>query len=244
MQIKDVMTELERAGTAQNRKVYGRHGAPEPLFGVSFAALGKLVRRIKRDHGLAEALWETGNSDARTLATMVADPGRMGSRQLDRWARDSGWYMLTDYVAQLAALSPHGRKKAETWRGRRSEWTARAGWVVTARLANLDEELPDSWFGELLGEIEENIGGAENRVREAMNQAVINIGGRSRGLRRRALASAKRLGKVEVDHGNTGCKTPDAATYIAKMWAHAEKKGFESPAAQERGRRRGVGCAR
>lgn len=27
---------------------------------------------------------------------------------------------------------------------------------------------------------------------------------------------AARIGKVEVDHGETGCKTPDAAVYIRK----------------------------
>jgi hypothetical protein len=41
---------------------------------------------------------------------------------------------------------------------------------------------------------------------------------------------------VTVDHGDTACKTPDAAEYIEKTWAHATAKGFESPAAQERSR--------
>jgi hypothetical protein len=36
-------------------------------------------------------------------------------------------------------------------------------------------------------------------------------------------ASAQRIGKVEVDHGETGCKTPDAAKYIER--AAARKRG-------------------
>ena len=39
-----------------------------------------------------------------------------------------------------------------------------------------------------------------------------------------ATAAAKRIGKVDVDHGETGCKTPDAAPYIAKAAAHRKKK--------------------
>ena len=39
-----------------------------------------------------------------------------------------------------------------------------------------------------------------------------------------------------VDHGDTECKTPDAAAYIEKMWAHSKAKKFDSPAAQERAR--------
>jgi hypothetical protein len=30
------------------------------------------------------------------------------------------------------------------------------------------------------------------------------------------LAAAARIGPVEVDHGETGCKTPDAAAYIKR----------------------------
>ncbi|MDA0206235.1 MAG: hypothetical protein O3A53_09280 [Acidobacteria bacterium] len=32
-----------------------------------------------------------------------------------------------------------------------------------------------------------------------------------------AVAAAKRIGVVEVDHGQTGCKTPGAASYIRKI---------------------------
>jgi len=66
--------------------------------------------------------------------------------------------------------------------------------------------------------------------------AVICIGCRSAGLRKAALATAKRIGKVEVDHGDTACKTPDAAQYILASWKHSAAKEFPSPAAQERSR--------
>ena len=52
-----------------------------------------------------------------------------------------------------------------------------------------------------------------------MNNALIAIGGRNAKLKKLALAAAKKIGKVEVDHGDTSCKTPDAAAYINKMWA-------------------------
>ena len=35
----------------------------------------------------------------------------------------------------------------------------------------------------------------------------------------------KKIGKVEVDHGQTSCKTPDAASYMAKVLAHRAKGG-------------------
>jgi hypothetical protein len=52
-----------------------------------------------------------------------------------------------------------------------------------------------------------------------MNGALIAIGLRNPRLEKKAVAAAKRIGKVEVDHGETSCETPDAAAYIAKAKA-------------------------
>jgi len=57
-----------------------------------------------------------------------------------------------------------------------------------------------------------------------MNNALIAIGGSIKSLREPALKVAKAVGKVEVDHGKTGCKTPDAARYIEKMVDRASKR--------------------
>jgi len=64
----EALRALKALGTAQNRKVYARHGVQPPLFGVSYAALGKLRKQIGVDHKLALALWKSGNHDARVLA--------------------------------------------------------------------------------------------------------------------------------------------------------------------------------
>ena len=58
-----------------------------------------------------------------------------------------------------------------------------------------------------------------------MNYGLIAIGMRSDAFAQLATAAAKRLGKVQVDHGDTSCKTPDAIPYIQKARAHRKKKG-------------------
>ncbi|MBK8270369.1 MAG: hypothetical protein IPK83_19570 [Planctomycetes bacterium] len=100
----------------------------------------------------------------------------------------------------------------------------------------IDESTPDSWFAEKLAEIEKTIDAAPNYQRYLMNQSLICIGCRNASFRKLALAVAKRVGTVEIDHGDTDCKTPDAVEYIEKSWGHSKSKGFESPAAQERSR--------
>src|SRR5882672_6398708 len=107
MSFAETMRTLEKAGSAQTRKTYARHGAQEPMFGVSFATLKALVKRIGVDHELALALWDTGNFDARNLAVKIADPARMTSADLDRWASESQGRMCGGYVAMLAGEGPH-----------------------------------------------------------------------------------------------------------------------------------------
>jgi 3-methyladenine DNA glycosylase AlkD len=234
MSFAEAMRELRNAASAQTKKTYLRHGATEPLFGVSFATLKELVKRIGVDQELALALWDTGNFDARNLAVKIADPHKMTPEELDRWAGDMTTRMCSGYVAMLAAEGPHGAAKAVEWLAPGSR-NRGAGWVLSGHLAQLDEKTPDSHFLARLADIEQSICSAPNAEREAMNMALIQIGCRNAALRKAATAAAKRIGKVEVDHGDTACKTPDAAAYIEK-WAHSSSKGFESPAAQERAR--------
>jgi 3-methyladenine DNA glycosylase AlkD len=236
MTLKEAMAALEKAGTAQTRKTYARHGAVDPMFGVSFAFLKTLSKRIGIDHELALQLWATGNYDARNLAVKVVDPARMSAADLDRWARENTVRMCVMYVSALAAEGPHGPAKAARWLASKDEAMRCTAWGLVGQMAARDEATPDAWFAARLSAIERTIHAAPNAERYAMNGAVIAIGGRSAALRKAALAAAKRIGTVEVDHGDTSCKTPEAAAYIEKMWAHAAAKSFASPSAQERER--------
>ena len=224
MTLKEAMAALEKAGTAQCRKIYARHGVSGAQFGVSHAALGAMTRSIKSDDVLATALWETGNYDARILATMIADPAAITERQLEAWVRDLDNYCLADAFAKLAMKTPFARAKAAAWVASDGEWIGRAGWHLHAFDAMSDREIADETLEALLATIERQIHTSRNRVRDAMNAALIAIGARNPRLTQSALAAAKRIGVIDVDHGETGCKTPDAAEYIARMLARPTGK--------------------
>ena len=234
--LEEAMAALEKAGSAQTRKTYARHGAPEPMFGVSFAVLKTLQKRIGVDHRLARELWATGNFDARNLAIKVADPAVATAEELTRWNRQAGMRMLCWSVAQLASEGPHAQALAEKWSASSDPLESCAAWALLGQLCLRDASLPDEPFLTRIAEIERTIHTAPNRQREAMNQALIAIGCRNAALRKAATAAARRIGKVEVDHGDTSCKTPDAAAYIEKTWAHSDSRGFPTPADAERAR--------
>ncbi|MCE9575922.1 MAG: DNA alkylation repair protein [Deltaproteobacteria bacterium] len=222
MDVGAALSALERAGTEQNRKIYAKHGYPEPMFGVSFAMLRQLAKDIGQDQGLAEDLWVSGNADARNLAAMIADPDALTRAIADDWVATAGCHTIIDEVAKVVARSPLALPCMAEWIGSDDEWIGRAGWSVMSALATWHPEVPDASFTPYIAVIERRIGGAQNRTREAMNSALIAIGGRSAALAEPAIAAARRIGPVEIDHGQTACETPDAVAYIQKMRARAD----------------------
>lgn len=236
MPLAEAMAALEAAGSEQTRKTYARHGAPAPMFGVSFATLKTLVKRIRVDQELALALWGTGNHDARMLATKVADPERMGAAELDAWAAVSMGRGCGAYVAMLAAEGPHAVSRAEVWLASPDEALRRTGWALVGALPLDGLAVTDAWFVTRLGEIEAGVHAAPNAVREAMMGALIAIGCRSPELRTLAIAAAGRIGPVMIDYGDTDCKAPQIGESLEKAWAHSLSKGYPSPAAHEQAR--------
>ena len=216
MLLEEVMHQLEECGTEQNRKIYINHGAKEPLFGVSFANLKLLKKKIKKDHELAISLWETKNMDAMTLATMIVDPKKFTSEQLDEWVQEVDYYCLMDVLMSTVCSSPIAIDKMKVWTKAQDEWIGRAGWSLLANIAIKDKSLENAFFLPFLKEIQTHIHTEKNRKKEAMNSALIAIGIRNDGLEQKAIAVARGIGKVEVDHGITSCKTPEAETYIKK----------------------------
>lgn len=231
-----VMAALEAAGSEQTRKTYARHGVTIPMFGVSFATLKSLYQKIKLDHELALALWDTGNFDARNLAMKIVDPTRLTPAELDRWSQDPTARMCSSYVAWVAAEGPHAHACVDRWLASKHEHQRTIGWKLVGALAMLDETLDDAWFLSRLAALERGIHAAPNAEREAHNHALISIGSRNPALRDAAIAAATRIGPIEIDHGDTACKTPEAVASIRKAWDYAQSKQAASPAAQERAR--------
>ena len=216
MTLREALAALDALGTEKTRAVYRRHGVLGEQSGVSYADLKTLAKRLGRDHALGRDLWASGNHDARVLATFVADPNAADETLLDAWAADLDSYVLTDAFSTFAANTRHARANMDAWIASDGEWTESAGWNVLAHLALRDDARTDDFFAPYLGAIERTIHERKNRVRHAMNNALIAIGTRNDALEAQALAVAAAVGTVEVDHGATNCTTPAAGPYIRK----------------------------
>ncbi|MRG92750.1 DNA alkylation repair protein [Polyangium spumosum] len=223
MDLDTVLSTLREKGKPNTAKIYARHGVKDPTFGVSYGDLEKLVKAIRTDHVLACGLWATGNHDARVLATKIADPEAFSTDELDAWLAVALDYVIEGAVATLAARRKDALVIGLRWIDLPGEFASTAGWFVLSGVAARGD-LPEKVATRLLDRIQKKIHGAQNRTRYGMNGALIAIGGYIEPLREKALEVARAIGKVEVDHGETNCKTPDAAEYITKMVAHQAKR--------------------
>ncbi len=219
MDLKEAMSALEAAGTEKHRNILPRHGVTGPMFGVSSMNLTNLQKQIKVDHELALALWATKNHDARVLAGRIGDPARFTVKVADLWAKECSDYIVVEAFAATVAHSPIADARAAVWRDKKNEWTASLGWAVSAHLALLGR-LSSTAGRQLLRQIEREIHDRPNRVRHEMNACIIAIGTGIQECRQAALATADNVGTVYVDHGETGCQTPDAWEYIDKTVKH------------------------
>jgi 3-methyladenine DNA glycosylase AlkD len=226
--LQQLMAELRRLGKDSAAKTYARHGVRELSVGLSYAELGKLAKKLGTVHELSLQLWNTGVHDARVLATKIADPAQLGEKQFEAWLADAANYVISDALSSLAARMPGAAKSALRWIKSKQEWRAATGWNVLAALA-LEGALDTATANTLIDAIEAGIHRAPNRARYSMNSTLIAIGGSLTPLRGRALQAATAIGTVEVDHGQTGCKTPAAASYIQKMAERAASKSAALP---------------
>lgn len=216
------MKSLKAKGSEQTRKTYARQqGAQGDLiYGVKVSDMKVIAKTIKGDQGLAFELYETGHHEAMYLAGMVADGHIMTKKQLEAWAKGAVWQWISEYtVPWVASESEHGRALALKWMNSRTEHIAAAGWNTYSGIMATtdDEDLDLKEIKALLKRVEAEIGGAKNRVRYTMNGFVIGVGGSVTPLAKQAEATAKKIGKVEVDMGGTACKVPLATDYIAKL---------------------------
>lgn len=217
--VKDFMRQLEALGNEQTKKTYLRHGAKEPLFGVTSGKLKPLAKKIKRDHELAMALYATGNYDAMYFAGMIADPIMMSKEDFELWMKTAYCNAIADYVVAVTlAESPLGQMLADEWIKSNQDIYKSAGWSCYQWLigSRPDHEFNKDKLNKYLKDIEHSIHKQQNRVRYAMNNYIIAIGISYVPLHQAAMDCAIAIGQVKVDMGDTSCKTPSAVSSIQK----------------------------
>lgn len=217
MNVEDILATFKTLGKPQTAAIYKRYGTGDNVYGVLTSEIAKIKKKIKIDHALAVELWNTGNAEARILSLLIADPARISLADADALVMEGPVRFLGCYLSDLIARYSEADATMRAWMKSKDEHFREMGYAILGvRLKDDSESISVTDAEKILATIEKEIHRSPNWARYTMNGALISIGIFKPTLRTQAIEAAKRVGKVEVDHGETYCKTPDAVSYIKK----------------------------
>jgi 3-methyladenine DNA glycosylase AlkD len=189
---------------------------PLSSYGLGVTQLKKLAKKIGKDHKLAQLLWDVPNYDIKTLATIIDNPKEVTPQQVDHQIQGADFWLLShSYCSNLLAKTPFVKDQAEQWMLSKNDLQRRCGYLLLYHIAKDNKALEDSYFQPILDTIEKFLPSEENFVKDAMNNALLMIGQRSKGLNKRALEVAKNIGQVEVDYGDNSCQPIDCVKHLS-----------------------------
>lgn len=216
MTLKETLKQLEALGNERVRRQNSNRGAGDNQFGVPLGEIRKLAAKIKTNHELAVALWETGNVDAQHLAILLINPKNLSDAEMDRMVRSVTFAQVADWLNSYVVRSHPGKEALrQAWMAADHPWAARAGWSLTAeRIGKSPEGLN---LPALLDRIESQMGSAAPEVQWTMNSSLVAIGIHFPQHRKRAIAIAEALGLYRDYPVSKGCTSPFAPIWINAM---------------------------
>ncbi len=228
MKTEDIILKLKEMSSEQTRNIFIKHGAPEnAVYGVKVTDLKTLLKPLKGQQEIAMELYASGISDAMYLAALVANGNKMSTEQLQRWAEQACWNMISEYaVPWVASENKHAFEIGLSWIEDSREQVAAAGWCTLSCYLSMhpDEQIDRNKISELIQRIEHSIQHSPNRVKYTMNGFLIATGVYVRDLNGLIEQTSKRIGTILVDMEGTSCKVPDAISSIQKTIARGPMK--------------------
>jgi 3-methyladenine DNA glycosylase AlkD len=190
-----VLRELSSLADPRVREKMAYFGVDVPkAHGISAPMLHALARRIGKNHKLAQELWASGIHEARILAALIGESGKVTAAQMERWVRDfNSWDVVDTVSCYLYAAAKPAWNKIYEWSNRSAEFEKRAAFSLAAYLSYKDKSAKDVEFKRFLPVIEREAYDERNFVRKAVNWALRNIGKRNLRLNAAAIRSAERI---------------------------------------------------
>ncbi|MCY0956829.1 DNA alkylation repair protein [Streptomyces sp. H27-H5] len=208
--VAEVLAELDDPKT---RAVNERHGDEH---GVNLGKLRALAKRLKTQQELACRLWETGDTAARLLTTLICRPKAFSHDELDAMVRDARTPKVHDWLVNyVVKKNPHAEELRRAWLADPDPVVASAGWALTTeRVAKKPEDLD---LVGLLDVVEAEMKDAPDRLQWAMNHCLAQIGIEHTEHRARAIDIGERLQVLKDYPTSPGCTSPFAPVWIAEM---------------------------
>ncbi len=190
-----IMEKLQSMRDPKAIEGMGRYGIrPQHNLGISVTTLRGIAKEIGKDHELALELWDSGIRDARILATLIGEPGKMTEAHAEQWVTDfDSWDVCDGACNTLLSRTDMAYDKALAWSEREEEFVKRAGFTLMATLAVHWKKAEDEEFEPFFKAIVRESGDERNFVKKAVNWALRGIGKRNLELNRKAVLVAEEI---------------------------------------------------
>ncbi|MEK6477842.1 DNA alkylation repair protein [Catalinimonas sp. 4WD22] len=198
--VTDILAELKSHSNPEYVNSLSRLGVQgDKILGVKMPLVREVAKKYKKDHSLAQQLWDAEVHEARIMASLLDQPAAVTVQQMDAWVHDfNSWDICDQACSNLFCRTPFAYDKALEWSDRHEEFVKRAGFVLMACLAIHDKKAEDAKLAAFFPLIEREAYDERNFVKKAVNWALRQIGKRNATLRTMALLVAERLSLHEL----------------------------------------------
>jgi 3-methyladenine DNA glycosylase AlkD len=217
-ELNDVLFMLSTFKDENRVAIFKRHGdgKSNEIYGVKIPEIKRIAKSIKHNHKLAMELMATPVIEAKYLAMYIIDNDQIDTKIVTKWLeKEMDTTILFTVIPTIISQSKH-RKEILDYLFANEQYhdVYYCAYAVTVSAFD-DLDLKD--VEEKLTRIPALIHSSANDLKYYMNSFVINVGTHVSSLHLTAKKVAEKIGEVDVDHGETGCKTPYAIEYIKKV---------------------------
>jgi 3-methyladenine DNA glycosylase AlkD len=230
MTVKEVLALLEKNKDKRGIEHWKKYFAAKPdggcepwkkyypvkldSFGIGLTKLKSFGKKIGKNHELAAELWKENIYEAKIMSVLIEDPKLVTETQVDRQVNELGGILVHVFTTVLMHKLPFLKKKVDEWTKSKDNTIRRCGYSSLYVLAKTEDKIEDKYFESYLAIIEKNLQKEENMVKDAMNNSVLTIGMRNKSLNAKAIAVAKKVGKVDVYYGDNSCEAVDCIKHL------------------------------
>lgn len=193
-QIIQEFEELSDVDFAENMKKFGIDYVKS--YGLRLPQIRKIAKQCGKNHELALKLWNHGYHETYLLATLVEEPEKVDSIQLNEWVNMFySWDLVDQACINLLRFIPEAIDNIFTWSNSDAEFVKRTAFSLIAVLAVHNKDVDFDKYFEIIKE-----GSKDNRnfVKKSVNWALRQIGKSSAENNKKALKLA--YGILEIDN--------------------------------------------
>ena len=193
-QIIQEFEELSDVDFAKNMKNFGIRYVKS--YGLRLPQIRKIARECGKNHELALKLWDYGYHETYLLATLVEEPEKVDSNQLDDWVNTFySWDLVDQACINLLRFIPEAIDDIFIWCKSEEEFVKRTAFSLIAVLAVHNK---GSDFDRYFDIIKEGSKDNRNFVKKSVNWALRQIGKSNEENNRKALKLAYEI--LEIDN--------------------------------------------